>query len=62
MKKVSITQKRSLIGYPKSQRYVMSALGFGRLGRVNKTIEQKLTPSIQGMLYKVGHLVTVKTN
>lgn len=62
MNKVTITQKRSLIGSPQRQRHIMRALGFGRWGNINKTVTQELNPSIQGMINKVAHLVTVKTN
>ena len=58
MGKILITQKRSLIGCPERQRRTMRALGFGSLGRINKTVEQELTPSIRGMLHRVAHLVT----
>ena len=61
MAKVSITQKKSLIGYPARQRRTMRALGFGRSGKINKTVAQELTPAIQGMLNQVAHLVTVAT-
>jgi large subunit ribosomal protein L30 len=61
MSKVKITQKKSLIGYPeKQQRKTMAALGFGRMGKINKTLEKDLTPAIQGMINKVAHLVTVE--
>ena len=61
MAKVSITQQKSLIGYPARQRRTMRALGFGRSGKINKTVAQELTPAIQGMLNQVAHLVTVAT-
>lgn len=61
MAKTRITQIKSLIGYPANQRRTMSALGFGRFGKINKTVEQELTLAIQGMLNQVAHLVTVET-
>lgn len=61
MAKISITQKKSLIGYPAQQRRTMRALGFGRSGKIDRTVEQELTPAIQGMLNQVAHLVTTKT-
>ncbi len=61
MAKVSITQKKSLIGYPANQRRTMRALGFGLAGKINKTVEKELTPAIQGMLNQVAHLVVTKT-
>ena len=60
MPKVSITQKKSLIGYPSKQRRTMRALVFGPAGKINKTVEQELTPPIQGMLRQVAHLVVTK--
>ncbi len=60
MPKVSITQTKSLIGYPAIQRRTMRALGFGYAGKMHKTVEQELTPVIQGMLRKVAHLVTTE--
>ena len=61
MAQVSITQKRSLIGYPAKQRRTMRALGFGRVGKINKTIKKELTPASQGMIDQVTHLVAIET-
>lgn len=60
MAKVSITQKKSLIGYPAKQRRTMRALGFG-VGKINKTVEKELNPAIQGMINQVAHIVTTET-
>jgi len=61
MAKVKITQVRSLIGCPeKHQKRTMRALGFGHKGKINKSVEQTLTPAIQGMINKINHLVTVE--
>lgn len=60
MAKVSITQKKSLIGYPAKQRRTMRALGFGA-GKINKTVEKELNPAIQGMINQVAHIVTTET-
>ena len=57
MAKVRITQVRSLISRPETQVRTIKALG---LGRINRTVEVEFTPQIQGMVRKVGHLVTVK--
>lgn len=57
MAKVQITQVRSLIKRPDTQVRTIKALG---LGKMNRTVEKELTPSIQGMIRKVSHLVTVK--
>ncbi len=56
MAKVNITQVRSTIGRPERQKRTIEALG---LGKINRTVEVELTPSIQGMINKVSHLVSV---
>ncbi|XWN34874.1 MAG: 50S ribosomal protein L30 [Roseivirga sp.] len=61
MSKVRITQTKSLIGCPeKPQKRTMRALGFGRHGKINKSVEHELTPAIQGMINSIHHLVTVE--
>jgi large subunit ribosomal protein L30 len=57
MAKVQITQKRSIIKRPETQQRTIQALG---LGKINRTVEVELTPSIAGMIRKVNHLITVK--
>ena len=57
MAKVQITQTRSIIKRPKTQKATIQALG---LGRINKAVEVELTPQIAGMISKVNHLITVK--
>ncbi|MDX1904557.1 MAG: 50S ribosomal protein L30 [Thermonemataceae bacterium] len=57
MAKVKVTQVRSLIGRPERQHKIIKALGLGRIG---KTKEFEVSPSIQGMLAKVTHLVNVE--
>lgn len=57
MTKVLITQKKSTIKRPQNQRKTMVALG---LGKINKSVEKELTPSIEGMIKTVNHLVEVK--
>jgi large subunit ribosomal protein L30 len=57
MAKVQITQTRSTIKRPATQIRTIQALG---LGKLNRTVEKELTPSIAGMIAKVNHLVTVK--
>jgi len=56
MSKVKVTQVRSLIRRPKNQRLTIQALG---LGKINRSVEIELNPSIQGMINKVNHLVKV---
>lgn len=57
MAKVVITQKRSVINRPKDQKLTIKALG---LGRIDRSVEKELTPQIEGMIRKVGHLVSVE--
>ena len=57
MGKVIITQKKSTIKRPENQKRTMVALG---LGKINRSVEKELTPSISGMIKKVNHLVEVK--
>lgn len=57
MKKVLITQKKSIIRRPVRQKLTIQALG---LGRINRSVEKELTPQISGMINKVQHLVEVK--
>jgi large subunit ribosomal protein L30 len=57
MAKVQITQARSIIKRPETQKRTIKALG---LGKINKAVEVELTPQIAGMIRKVNHLITVK--
>jgi len=57
MAKVQITQSRSIIKRPETQKRTIKALG---LGKINKAVEVELTPQIAGMIAKVNHLITVK--
>ena len=57
MGKVAITQKKSTINRPENQKRTMIALG---LGKINRTVEKELTPSIDGMIKTVSHLIEVK--
>jgi len=56
-KKLKITQTRSIIDRPKTQKRTIEALG---LGRPNYHVVQNDTPQIRGMVNKVSHLVTVE--
>ena len=58
MKKIIVTQKRSIIGATKRQKNTMQALG---LRKINATVEHNATPQIIGMVNKVKHLVEIKT-
>ena len=57
IKKVTITQVKSTISQTSRQRKTILALG---LGKINRTVEKKLTPQIKGMINKINHLVEVK--
>jgi len=56
MSKIKITQVRSILKRPKSQKLTIKALG---LGKINKIVEKEATPQILGMVNKVSHLVSV---
>lgn len=56
-KTVRITYVRSAIGYDKTQKGTVKALGLRRIGQ---TIEQANTPAIRGMIDSIGHLVEVE--
>jgi len=58
MAKIKITQIKSRIGSPKDQKRTLDALG---LTKMHKTVEHEATPSIEGMIRKVQHLVEVKS-
>lgn len=53
-KKLKITQVRSIIERPKTQKLTIAALG---LGRPNYSVVKTDTPQIRGMINKVSHLV-----
>mmetsp|Transcript_5925 Transcript_5925/g.21656 ORF Transcript_5925/g.21656 Transcript_5925/m.21656 type:complete len:100 (+) Transcript_5925:89-388(+) len=58
-KTLVVTLKRSLIGVPHKTKAVALSLG---LRRVNQTVERPNNPAIRGQLWKVKHLVDVKTD
>ncbi|HAT56887.1 MAG TPA: 50S ribosomal protein L30 [Veillonellaceae bacterium] len=57
MSTVIITLKKSVIGSRPEQVATVKALG---LKKTNSSVQQELTPQIQGMIHKVRHLVEVK--
>ena len=57
MKKIKITQVKSVIDRPERQKKTMSALG---LNKLHATVELDATPQILGMVRKVSHLVSVE--
>ncbi|HNR07375.1 MAG TPA: 50S ribosomal protein L30 [Saprospiraceae bacterium] len=56
MTKIRITQTKSIIEKTDRQKKTIKALG---LKGVRHSVEQQLTPQIEGMLSKVAHLVSV---
>ena len=54
MAKLSITWKKSAIGYPVPQKRTIRALG---LKKLHQTVIQEDVPVIRGMINKVHHLV-----
>ena len=57
MKKVKLTQVRSIIDRSQRQKDTMKALG---LRKINHSVEKEVTPQVQGMISKVSHLITVE--
>lgn len=57
MKKLKITQIRSIIDRPEKQKRTIKALG---LGRPNYFKIHNDTPQIRGMIRKVSHLIKVE--
>ena len=53
---IKIKQIRSKIKRPADQKRTLEALGLRRIGQV---VEHKVTPSIEGMIKKVEHLITI---
>jgi len=56
MKKIKITQVKSVIDRPERQKRTMEALG---LKKMNASVELEATPQVLGMVRKVTHLITV---
>jgi len=57
MGKIRITQVRSVIDRPKSQKATMIALG---LRKMNASVEKEANDQIRGMVNKIKHLVKVE--
>ncbi|RIK54066.1 MAG: 50S ribosomal protein L30 [Chloroflexi bacterium] len=55
-KTIQIKLVRSPIGYEKSQKATVKALG---LHKMNQVVEKNDTPAVRGMIDKVSHLVEV---
>jgi large subunit ribosomal protein L30 len=54
--KIRIQYYRSAIGFPKTQKEVVRAVGFTKL---NQIVERPDTPSMRGMVEKVPHLIRI---
>ncbi|MBL7701183.1 MAG: 50S ribosomal protein L30 [Ferruginibacter sp.] len=57
MKKIKVTQVKSVIDRSERQKRTMIALG---LKKMNASVEVEATPAILGMVTKVNHLVKVE--
>lgn len=57
MKKVRITQVKSVIDRSKRQKDTMIALG---LRKMNHTVEKELSSQVEGMIGKVAHLLKIE--
>ncbi len=57
MKKIKITQVKSVIDRSLRQKKTMQALG---LRKMNASVEVIATPQILGMVTKVNHLISVE--
>jgi large subunit ribosomal protein L30 len=57
MTKVKVTQTRSVVGQSQKHRGTLRSLGLGRIG---KSAEHTLDPSLEGKLRHVAHLVRVE--
>ncbi len=56
-KTIRVTLVRSPIGFDKTQKATVKALG---LRKMHQTVEKDDTPAIRGMINKVSHLVAVE--
>lgn len=56
MAKMTVTWRKSAIGYHKDQKDTIRRLG---LRRLNQSIEIEDTPAHRGMVHKVTHLVDI---
>jgi len=56
-KQLKITQKKSIIGCPKTHKATVKALG---LHRNYRTVVQNDTPAIRGMINQVAYLLEVE--
>lgn len=54
---VKITLRKSMIGRPEKHRRILRAMG---LRKLNRSVVVKNSPTIQGMINKVSHLLEVE--
>jgi large subunit ribosomal protein L30 len=57
MAKITVTYRKSAIGYNQDQKDTIKKLG---LRRLNQTVEHEDTQALRGMIARVQHLVDVK--
>jgi large subunit ribosomal protein L30 len=57
VKRVRLTQIKSTIGCPADQKATVKALG---LKRISDSIDKDVSPAVEGMIFKVKHLVKVE--
>ena len=57
MARVTITWRKSAIGYNRDQKQTIRKLG---LRRLNQTLEVDDSPTLRGMVNKVQHLVDIQ--
>lgn len=57
MPRLTVTYRKSAIGYRQDQKDTIRKLG---LRRLNQSVEVEDTPAIRGMLQKVAHLIEVQ--
>lgn len=58
-RELRIKLRRSLIGYPRTQREVAKGLG---LRKINSEVVRRDVPEIRGMINKISHLVKVEVS
>ncbi len=56
MSRLTVTYRKSTIGYARDQKATIAALG---LKRLRQTVEHEDSASLRGMIHKVRHLVSV---
>ncbi|MBW2645289.1 MAG: 50S ribosomal protein L30 [Deltaproteobacteria bacterium] len=54
---IKITLRKSMIGRPEKHRKILRAM---RLHKLNRSVVVKNSPTIQGMINKVSHLLQVE--